>query len=341
MPTHASVTFLSAAGLLAALLLPAPPAGARTDGPIDWRPLPDNRSTLPNQAVSQTGPLPLQCTGTEPFWSLSLSGAQAVMEEPAFRQQADRTQWRTGAVQPVANRSDRWVVPLLAETGRDGQPDGFAVLLATESCVSAAGETLPYDIVLVGAGRQPLSGCCQAAMAPAEQAAVTVSPGRAAPGEPVTVSASGFPPYADVVVGAGPANAEYVPLLPARTDAEGAVSAEVPLPQAAGRHDRYVFAVRLADGSLDAVSEPVAVTPPAEGRPRNAGDGLRITGTLTGEGVECQALRGDDGRLYTLAGAALEGLENGDRVTVTGERAELSFCMQGTTINVADISPGG
>ena len=29
---------------------------------------------------------------------------------------------------------------------------------------------------------------------------------------------------------------------------------------------------------------------------------VRVTGIITNEGVECTALRGDDGRLYTLAG---------------------------------------
>lgn len=64
------------------------------------------------------------------------------------------------------------------------------------------------------------------------------------------------------------------------------------------------------------------------------GPGLvRITGVVTDEGVECTAVRDDDGRLYTLAGAG-ESLRPGDRVEVVGRRAEVSFCMQGTTIEV-------
>jgi hypothetical protein len=63
---------------------------------------------------------------------------------------------------------------------------------------------------------------------------------------------------------------------------------------------------------------------------------VRITGVVTDEGVECTALRGDDGRLYTLAGR-VEGLEPGDRVRVVGRLAEASFCMQGTTIEVRRI----
>lgn len=66
-------------------------------------------------------------------------------------------------------------------------------------------------------------------------------------------------------------------------------------------------------------------------------DILRVTGTLTREGVECPALRGDDGRLYTLAARGDLGFDTGDRVTVEGTRAEFSFCMQGETIDVDRI----
>ena len=61
-----------------------------------------------------------------------------------------------------------------------------------------------------------------------------------------------------------------------------------------------------------------------------------VTGTLTDEGAECQALRGDNGRLYTLAGD-FSGYSTGDRVRVRGRVAEFSFCQQGTTIDVRQI----
>src|SRR5829696_1199132 len=68
----------------------------------------------------------------------------------------------------------------------------------------------------------------------------------------------------------------------------------------------------------------------------NAGQMINVRGTLTDEGVECQALRGDDGELYTLTGD-LSGFENGDRVKVRGTVAEISICQQGTTIEVQSI----
>ena len=63
---------------------------------------------------------------------------------------------------------------------------------------------------------------------------------------------------------------------------------------------------------------------------------FHITGVITNEGVECPALRGDDGRLYTLGGR-FDDLQPGERVRVIGRRAEASFCMQGTTIEVRRI----
>ncbi|HYR74672.1 MAG TPA: DUF5818 domain-containing protein [Pyrinomonadaceae bacterium] len=61
-----------------------------------------------------------------------------------------------------------------------------------------------------------------------------------------------------------------------------------------------------------------------------------VKGTLTDEGVECQAFRRTDGELYTLMGD-LGGFQNGDEVVICGTIASVSFCMQGTTISVSWI----
>ncbi|MCL6698610.1 DUF5818 domain-containing protein [Sphingomonas sp. NSE70-1] len=66
---------------------------------------------------------------------------------------------------------------------------------------------------------------------------------------------------------------------------------------------------------------------------------VTIIGKLTNEGVECQALRGDDGELYTLLGGELGDLPVDTRVRVTGERVEFSICQQGITIQVQSIAP--
>jgi uncharacterized protein len=63
---------------------------------------------------------------------------------------------------------------------------------------------------------------------------------------------------------------------------------------------------------------------------------ITVIGKLTDEGVECKAMRGDDGKLYTLTGD-LKGFRTGDRVKVTGRIAEMSHCMQGATLGVEKI----
>ncbi|HEX8853627.1 MAG TPA: hypothetical protein VF754_09080 [Pyrinomonadaceae bacterium] len=59
-------------------------------------------------------------------------------------------------------------------------------------------------------------------------------------------------------------------------------------------------------------------------------------GVLTDEGVECQAFRSEEGELFTLLGD-LGGFSDGDKVVVCGTIAEISFCMQGTTLVVSYI----
>jgi Protein of unknown function (DUF5818) len=70
----------------------------------------------------------------------------------------------------------------------------------------------------------------------------------------------------------------------------------------------------------------------------NGGSSVKIFGRLTNEGVECQALRGDDGHLYTLLGD-LGALPVETRVCVSGERVEFASCQQGISIRVRSIIP--
>lgn len=69
---------------------------------------------------------------------------------------------------------------------------------------------------------------------------------------------------------------------------------------------------------------------------RKSGRRVTVTGRLTGEGAECQAMRSKGGALYTLTGN-LRGFKSGDRVRVVGRAAEVSTCMQGTTLAVESI----
>lgn len=62
-----------------------------------------------------------------------------------------------------------------------------------------------------------------------------------------------------------------------------------------------------------------------------------LTGVLIEGGVECQLFQANDGMQYTLMGD-LKGLKNGDKVQLSGEEVEVSFCMQGKTLSVKGIS---
>src|SRR5687767_2911384 len=64
---------------------------------------------------------------------------------------------------------------------------------------------------------------------------------------------------------------------------------------------------------------------------------VTVSGLLTREGVECQALRTDGGELFTLIGD-LKGFKVGQRVQVTGQPMELSTCQQGITLRVSKIA---
>ena len=59
-------------------------------------------------------------------------------------------------------------------------------------------------------------------------------------------------------------------------------------------------------------------------------------GRLLDIGVECQAFRGDDKKLYTLTRRP-GAFETGEHVCVCGRPAQISICMQGTTITPTHI----
>jgi hypothetical protein len=71
-----------------------------------------------------------------------------------------------------------------------------------------------------------------------------------------------------------------------------------------------------------------------------ANKSITVVGTLTDEGVECQAMREDKtNKLYKLIPRdKLEGFNNGDHVKVEGTVVEISFCQQGTTVSISSIT---
>lgn len=86
-------------------------------------------------------------------------------------------------------------------------------------------------------------------------------------------------------------------------------------------------------------NEKAADIPRSESKTKGRPSGMvTVIGKLTGEGVECQAMREDKtNTLYTLTGD-LTNFKEGDHVEVTGTQAEISTCMQGTTLVVKSVT---
>ena len=84
-----------------------------------------------------------------------------------------------------------------------------------------------------------------------------------------------------------------------------------------------------APGSAPRGTPPVRRVAPSSGVER-----VTVTGTLA-PGVECTALRGDDGKRYSLLNAPT-GARVGDRVRIVGRVERVSFCQSGTTLTMID-----
>jgi LysM repeat protein len=183
------------------------------------------------------------------------------------------------------------------------------------------------EVVLLRGGIVPPSP-------PQPRIATSVSPQRGAPGTIVEVAASGFPPAVPLRLLAGSQVSTLQEFQQVTSDRSGSAKLSARIPAWAAAKGTLVFAFETQDGRLRAVSDTFRVT----SAPQPSSGTVSVVGTLTREGVECQAMRGDDGKLYTLPGDLPRGFGPGDRVRVVGEVAEASYCQQGTTISRARIS---
>jgi LysM repeat protein len=155
------------------------------------------------------------------------------------------------------------------------------------------------------------------------------------PGDVATIDIEGLPPKARVLVRAGPEGGRLRLESRGRADRSGAASIDIPVPDRARPGERWVAEVLGPDGRPAArASFRIA------GRSdRGPSRGITVRGLMTREGVECPALRSDDGELYTLTGRTRD-FGPGDVVTVTGRIADRSICQQGTTIEVERMEAG-
>lgn len=171
--------------------------------------------------------------------------------------------------------------------------------------------------------------------APPARESVSISPSRGGVGTLVEVSGSGFQRSTRLRLLVGTSTARLRDIGQQVTaDSRGNARVTVRIPGWAREERSMVFALETLDGRRRAVSPRFEIT--RRGPPAPAPGYVRVTGTLTREGAECQALRGDDGRLYTYE-YRRDGFRPGDRVTVEGRAVDISYCQQGTTIDVTRI----
>jgi len=126
-----------------------PPRGA---GPPVWAPALRLAAGDPDPS-----PSPLQCSGTEPFWGLSLAGGRARMSRPGVRDVV----FSAGARQGAAGDPRVFVRRLSAPGRAAGQ---VVVIRRPEGCSDGMSDlSYPYEAVVTTPSGEVLSGCCRRA----------------------------------------------------------------------------------------------------------------------------------------------------------------------------------
>jgi hypothetical protein len=164
------------------------------------------------------------------------------------------------------------------------------------------------------------------ATSPSPGPSFTISPPGGPPGTGVTLSMGGLIMNQSLDVGFGDMG-ENVIIGAAQADVDGNVSTTVKVP-ADAKPGTHFFFLAAKDGPVVATPTAFLVT--------SANGKVTLTGKMSDEGVECRALRGAAGELYTLTGAD-DWPAPGTDVTVVGMIAEMSTCQQGITIAVESI----
>ena len=151
------------------------------------------------------------------------------------------------------------------------------------------------------------------------------------PGTEVTLETGGLPSITPVRIGIGAARVGFEEIGQLLTTEDGELTTTVQVPEWPEWDKTHVFIVFDFYFRPLALSAPFHVTGP---------DGTVLReGRLTDEGVECPSFRTNDGHLYTLSGDT-QGFGPGDQVIIEGTIAEMSTCMQGTTLGLVRIRAG-
>jgi len=154
---------------------------------------------------------------------------------------------------------------------------------------------------------------------------VHLTPRSGSAGDEVQVEGEGFRPSSTVRIGAGPPESEWRELEDVRVDGDGQIDARIIIPEWAAGHDQIVLVAagnrgREVRTRFDMETDRVSKR-------------IEVRGKVTA-GVECPILTADDGEVYSLNASSEIPLETGVRAHVEGREADLSFCQQGTPIEV-------
>jgi hypothetical protein len=167
---------------------------------------------------------------------------------------------------------------------------------------------------------------------------VTIAPLSGPPGTVVQVSAEGFPPGGDVLVGAGREDTEFAVVETVQADAAGTVTASVTIPDAAEPGMPWVVVVQEeGPGGLEAKSETFEVTVP-EVTPTAVEPSAAIAPLSGAPGTEIQVTAaGFPPQTEVQVGAGRQGSEFGVTQTeMTDAQGELV-----TTLTLPDFAEPG
>jgi hypothetical protein len=136
----------------------------------------------------------------------------------------------------------RVTIPVTAQTGTE-----WVIVVETEDLLTQA---ISYPFLVTastGTGEVPTA---------------VITPASGLPGDDLTLTASGFPPNVDVLIGVGRVQSEFNYSLAAQTDATGTVTEEIAIPGTAAPGSNWVALVEMEQNrDLEATSNIFTVEP--------------------------------------------------------------------------------
>lgn len=101
----------------------------------------------------EADPFPLRCTGTEPFWTLSIGGEEATFQTPV----EDDEKWSAGPVTPAIGLVGRYAVKL-EHGGGVGHVAAWRNVNFCSDGMSDIG--FPYEALVIAPDGSVYGGCC-------------------------------------------------------------------------------------------------------------------------------------------------------------------------------------